>query len=145
MTPILLAFLAILGGIAAALQSAANAALATRAGLGAALAISSTIVLAGTVVLLLATGGFRALSQAMGAPWHHYIGGLCGFTIIASITFVFARLGAALALALVVLGQSAMALAIDHFGLWGMTRAPLNGWRIAGTLLLVGGVVLMRR
>ena len=145
MTTVLLSFLATLAGIAAALQSAANAALASRAGLGAALFISSTIVLAGTVVMVLATGGFRALSTAMGAPLHHYVGGLCGFVIISCITFVFARLGAALALALVVLGQSATALAIDHYGLWGMTRSPLNGWRIAGTLLLVGGVVLMRR
>jgi transporter family-2 protein len=145
MTSVLLSFLAIVAGIAAAVQSGANAALATRAGLGAALFISSTIVLAGTVVMLLATGGVRALSAGMGAPLHHYVGGLCGFIIISCITFVFARLGAALALALVVLGQSMMALAIDHYGLWGMTRAPINGWRIAGTILLIGGVVLMRR
>jgi transporter family-2 protein len=145
MTSVLLSFLAVLAGFAAAVQSAANAALATRAGLGAALFISSAIVLAGTAVMVLVTGGIRSLAAAMGAPLHHYVGGLCGFIIISCITFVFARLGAALALALVVLGQSAMALAIDHYGLWGMTRAPLNGWRIAGTLLLIGGVVLMRR
>jgi transporter family-2 protein len=145
MTPILLGALAMIGGVAAALQSAANAALATRTGLGASLFISSTIVAAGTAVLLAFTGGVRALQSAVGAPPWHFIGGLCGFVIISSITFVFARLGAALALALVVLGQSATALAIDHFGLFGMTRAPLNGWRLAGTALLIGGVVLMRR
>jgi transporter family-2 protein len=145
MTSVLLGFLAVVAGLAAALQSAANAALATRAGLGAALFISSSIVLFGTAVVLMATGGVRALGAAMGAPLHHYIGGLCGFVIISCITFVFARLGAALALALVVLGQSTMALAIDHYGLFGMTPAPLNVWRIAGTALLIAGVVLMRR
>jgi transporter family-2 protein len=145
MSSVLLSVLAIIAGIAAAVQSAANAALATRAGLGAALFISSAIVLAGTAVMLMFTGGARSLSASWGAPWHHYVGGLCGFTIISCITFVIGRLGAALALALVVLGQSAMALAIDHFGMWGMTPAPLNGWRVTGTLLLIAGIVLLRR
>jgi transporter family-2 protein len=145
MSRVLLSCLAIIAGVAAAIQSAANAALATRAGLGAALFISNAVVFLGATLLLSATGGLRALSSSLGAPWHHYVGGVCGFIIVSGITFVFARLGAALALALVVLGQSAMALAIDHFGMWGMTRAPLNGWRLAGSLLLVLGVVLMRR
>jgi bacterial/archaeal transporter family-2 protein len=145
MTSVLLSCLAIIAGVAAAVQSAANAALASRAGLGAALSISSAIVLAGTVVLLFFTGGPKALAAAMGAPWHHYVGGVCGFIIIASITVAFPRLGAALALALVVLGQSAMALVIDHQGLWGMSRTPFSAWRLAGTAFLILGVVLMRR
>jgi transporter family-2 protein len=145
MTSILLSALAIVAGIAAATQSAANAALATRTGLGAPLFISTAVVLLATGVVLHFTGGWRSLLSAVGAPPHHYLGGPCGFVINSSITLVMPRLGAALALALVVLGQSAMALAIDHFGLWGMTKAPLTPWRVAGTALLIGGVLLMRR
>jgi transporter family-2 protein len=145
MSSVLLSSLAVVAGVAAAVQSAANAALATRTGLGAPLFLSTAVVLLGTAILLHFTGGLRSLQAAVGAPPHHYVGGLCGFVIISCITVVMPRLGAALALALVVLGQSAMALAIDHFGLWGMTRAPLNAWRLAGTALLIGGIVLLRR
>lgn len=136
---------AVLAGAAGACQSAANAALAARAGLGAALTVNSTLVLAGTLVLLLLTGGPRTLPAVAGAPWSHYIGGLCGFMIIASLTFIFPRIGAALALALMVLGQGSMALAVDHFGLWGMPVVPLTATRLAGAAFLVLGVILMRR
>jgi transporter family-2 protein len=44
-----------------------------------------------------------------------------------------------------VLGQGAMGLVIDHFGLLGMRTIPLTASRFAGALLLVAGVVLLRR
>ena len=66
------------------------------------------------------------------------------FVIILSLTFVFPKIGAAVAIALVVLGQGAAALAIDHFGLMGMPIEPLTLARVAGLLLVGGGVALIR-
>ena len=145
MMPILLWSLAVAAGAAAACQAAANSAITARATLGAALFLNTLIVLAGTFVLLLVTGGPRTLAALPGAPWHHYIAGLAGFTVIASITFVFPRLGAATALALMVLGQGVMALVIDHQGLWGLRIVPVTGARLLGVVCLVAGVVLLRR
>jgi transporter family-2 protein len=44
----------------------------------------------------------------------------------------------------VVLGQSAAALAIDHFGLLGMPKDPITLPRVAGLALLALGVSLVR-
>jgi bacterial/archaeal transporter family-2 protein len=54
------------------------------------------------------------------------------------------RLGASAVVAFVVAGQMLGALAFDQFGLMGLERPPATPLRLAGALLLVGGVVLMR-
>jgi transporter family-2 protein len=145
MMKLLLWSLAAVAGVAAATQTAANSALAARAGLAAALFLNTGVVWLGTFLFLLASGGPRTLTALAGAPLHHYVGGLAGFAIIAPITFAFPRLGAAMALAIMVLGQGATALAIDHFGLWGMPAVTVSATRLIGVGFLVAGVVLLRR
>jgi len=143
MTRILFGLIAAIAGGATALQAAANAGLSSRIGLGAALLVNTSIVLVGTFVLYFARvprGGFFP----PGAPWFLYLGGVYGFVIIVSLAFVFPRIGAAVAIALVVLGQGCAALAIDHFGLMGMPREPVTLVRVAGLLLIGGGVALLR-
>jgi transporter family-2 protein len=145
MTSMLLYPVAVLAGVAAACQGAANGALASRAGLGATLVLNSVAVMAGSLLLFFATGGPRGLSAAAGAPWSHYLGGICGFAIIASMALAVPRIGSALVLSLMVLGQGAMALAIDHLGLFGLKQVPFSGTRVAGAVLVVAGVALLRR
>jgi len=142
---VMLYAMAAAAGAAAACQAAANAALSGRAGLGAALFLNTIIVLAVTTVMLLLTGGPRTLPALAGAPLHHYVAGLCGFVIIGCLTFTMPRLGAATALALMVLGQGVIALVIDHFGLRGIPVVAVSGIRLFGVALLVAGVVLLRR
>jgi transporter family-2 protein len=72
------------------------------------------------------------------------MGGLCGFTVILSLAFVFPKIGAAVAIALLVLGQGASALLIDHFGLLGLPTEPTTLARVGGLLLVAVGVVLLR-
>lgn len=145
MTSMLLFPVAVLAGVAAAAQGAANGALTGRAGLGATLVFNSVVVTVGSLLLLFFGGGPRQLWSVPGAHWSHYLGGICGLAIIAATALAIPRLGAAMVLALMVLGQGAMALTIDHLGLFGMNRAPLSVSRIAGALLLVAGVALLRR
>jgi transporter family-2 protein len=73
------------------------------------------------------------------------VGGVCGLAIIAGMALVIPRIGNATALALVVLGQGAMALVIDHYGLFGLRTIPFSATRLGGAVLLVAGVVLLRR
>jgi transporter family-2 protein len=145
MMQVLLWALAVAAGAAGAFQTASNSALMMRSTLGAALFLNTSVVWVATAALLLATGGPRTLSALPGAPWHHYVGGLCGFAVIAMITLVFPRLGAAVALALMVLGQGTVALIIDHYGLWGMRTVPVTGGRMLGVGFIVLGVLLLRR
>ena len=126
-----------------AFQAAANAGLASRIGLGSALVVNTSIVLLGTLVFYFARGPHGRFFVS-GTPWTLYVGGVCGFFIILSLAFAFPKIGAALAIALVVLGQGAAALAIDHFGLLGMPTAPVTFARVAGLLLVGGGIALTR-
>ena len=140
---IVFAVLAIAAGMAAALQAATNAGLAKMTGLGPALIINTVIVLIGATGLWAALGGRTTFFPA-GASWTLYLGGLCGFVIIASLAFVFPKIGAAYAVALMVGGQCVAALTIDHFGLMGMPRDPLTIQRLIGVALVAAGAVVIR-
>src|SRR5215472_9117772 len=133
---ILYALAAMGAGVAASFQGAANSGLAGRTGLGAALVINTTLVLIGSIVFFVVSGS-RAVFFTAGAPWFLYVGGLCGFVFILANAFVFPKIGAGAAVALVVLGQGAAAVLLDHFGLMGLPRQPVSLSRLAGVALIV--------
>ena len=135
--------LAIAAGVAAAMQAATNAGLARAAGLGPALVVNTVVVLTGALGLWAAMGARTTFFPA-GASWTLYLGGLFGFVIIASLAFVFPKIGAAYAVALMVGGQCVAALMVDHFGLMGMPRDPLTIQRVIGVALIAAGAVMMR-
>jgi transporter family-2 protein len=137
------AALAVAAGVAAALQAATNAGLARSAGLGPALVVNTVIVLVGAIGLWAITGTKITFFPA-GASWTLYLGGLFGFVIIASLAFVFPRIGAAYAVVLMVAGQCVVALVIDHFGLMGMPREPLTAQRLIGVTLVAVGALIVR-
>ena len=143
MTSTSIGLIAAAAGVAMAFQAAANAGLSARIGLAAALVVNTSIVLLGTLLFYWAHGAHGRFLHP-GTPWSLYSGGVCGFVIILSLAFVFPRIGAAVAIALVVLGQGAAALAIDHFGLMGMRSEPVTFARVAGLVLVGGGIVLTR-
>jgi transporter family-2 protein len=140
---IVLPVLAIVAGVAAAMQAAINAGLARSVGLGPALIVNTVVVLLGTIGLWMTMGATRTFFPA-GASWTLYTGGLFGFMIIASLTLVFPKIGAAYAIALMVGGQCLAALLIDHFGIMGMPREPLTMQRLLGVALVAAGVVTVR-
>jgi transporter family-2 protein len=137
------AALAFAAGVAAAVQAAMNAGLARSTGLGPALIINTVVVLIGAIGLWAATGGKYSFFPE-GVPWALYLGGLFGFVIIASLAFVFPKIGAAYAVALMVGGQCVAALVIDSFGLLGMPREPLTLQRLIGVALVAFGAAVMR-
>jgi transporter family-2 protein len=140
---LLFAVLAIAAGAAAAIQSAANSGLKSHIGLGAALVVNTGVVLIATIVLWLATGANTTFFPKS-APWTLYIGGLCGFATIAALALAFPQLGAAWAIAMMVLGQGLAALIIDHFGLMGMPHDPVTATRLAGVALVALGIIVIR-
>jgi bacterial/archaeal transporter family-2 protein len=46
--------------------------------------------------------------------------------------------------ALVIAGQVLAAVTLDHFGAFGLTPHPIGAARLAGAVLLIAGVVLIR-
>jgi transporter family-2 protein len=80
-----------------------------------------------------------------GTPWWIWIGGLLGVFFVAGIVVLVPRLGVALAFSLVIAGQMAAAIILDQFGLLGSAVREISPGRIAGALLLIAGVVLIRK
>jgi bacterial/archaeal transporter family-2 protein len=76
--------------------------------------------------------------------WASWTGGIFGAIYIGTSILLLPRLGAAVMVALIVLGQMIGALAFDHFGLLGIPVTPASPIRIAGALLLIAGVILIR-
>lgn len=134
----------VLAGAASALQATTNGALSARLGLGAALLVSISVTAVAVVALWALQGGTVHGLAPTSTSWPLYLGGVYGFVILAALALAFPRLGGAWTIALMVLGQGVMALAIDHFGLLGQPRDPITVPRLVGITLVVAGVSLMR-
>ncbi len=137
MLPVLI-FLALVTGLCVCLQGVTNGALAARTSLSAAVFLNGLVVALGTFVLWLSD---RRPLVIDGVPWFLYLGGIYGILILACAAFVFPRLGAGATTAFVVAAQLVAALALDHLGV--PTRVPLTPGRLAGSLLLLLGAVLV--
>lgn len=78
-------------------------------------------------------------------PWWAWSGGLFGAIFIGLAIILVPQLGAATFLALLVTGQMLASIALDHFGLFGLVQRSVDLPRLIGVLLLIAGVVLIRR
>lgn len=85
-----------------------------------------------------ATAGFG------GAPWWVWAGGLFSATFIVVSILLTPRLGVALTLATIIVGQLTAALVVDHYGLFGASIIRVSLPRVLGVLLLLAGVTLLR-
>ena len=79
------------------------------------------------------------------SPWWIWIGGLLGTFYVAAIVMLVPRLGVALAFSLVIAGQTITAIIFDHFGWLGVAIREISLGKIIGALLLIAGVVLIRK
>lgn len=97
------------------------------------------------VYILISGVPISNLYSAREAPAIAWIGGLLGaFFVTAAVTLV-PRLGVAMTFSVIVAGQMLVTLFIDHFGLLGVPVKEISIARIAGILLISGGVILIRR
>ncbi|KJC35361.1 membrane protein [Bradyrhizobium sp. LTSP885] len=77
-------------------------------------------------------------------PWWAWSGGLLGGVFILLMILLLPSLGAATLLALVVAGQMLAGIAMDHFGVFGLTPHPVSVSRLIGIALVIGGVLLIK-
>ncbi len=77
--------------------------------------------------------------------WMIVGGGVMGSFFVFTALFLTPKLGAATLVAGIMAGQIVGSLVIDHFGLFGLPQHEVNVGRIAGVLLLIAGVVLVRK
>ena len=79
------------------------------------------------------------------SPWYVWMGGLLGAIFVSCVIFVNQQQGVALTFALVVAGQIFISLLIDHFGLFGSFVRPLSIPKIIGAVLIIAGLVLIKK
>lgn len=141
--PVGMAFLA---GVALPFQAASNAAVGRELGhplWGAltSLVVSSVVVVA---ALLLLRVSVPDMSKAVQGPWWLWIGGVLGALYVGGAAALTPKLGAGGFLVLVVAGQIIASVLVDHFGLMGLATKPINLAKLAGVVLILGGVFLVQ-
>jgi bacterial/archaeal transporter family-2 protein len=136
-----------LAGALIATQAGVNSQLARAAGHPVFAATISFVV--GTAALLLCSLALRG-SWTGGAalatmPWWIWSGGLLGAVFVVTTAWLAPVLGAATLLSVAIAGQVTFALVLDHYGLVGFPHRPMSPGRVAGVVLLMAGVMVIRR
>ena len=138
--------LALVTGAGIAVQSLINARLRVVLGGPFWAAIGQFMVgLSLLILLALATRqSAPTFAEVPRAPWWVWTGGLFGALFIVVSIVLTPRMGTALTLASVTVGQLLMALVLDHNGWLGGPVIRLSPMRMLGAALLLGGILLMR-
>jgi len=105
--------------------------------------VGTTLLLVLTVIMRLPVPPGKILT---GIPWWAWVGGgFCGAIYITMVILLTPQLGASTTFGLIIAGQLIMSIVLDHFGAVGFTVHPINPWRVVGAVLLIIGVLLIRR
>ncbi|MBK8429111.1 MAG: DMT family transporter [Lewinellaceae bacterium] len=139
--------MAVIAGFALPTQAAINSKLS---------AIVQYPVLAGLISFLIGTLALfvyclcsgvplRAVLFAKNASAIVWTGGLLGAYFISATIILVPKLGVALTFSLIIAGQMLITLVLDHYGLLGVPVKTVNLPRFLGVLLIIAGVILIRR
>ena len=128
------------------MQAAINSRLAKTAGSPVMAAfVSFAVGTLALVVFLLIAGQFQFRFISSSSPWWIWTGGLLGTFFVAGIVILLPRLGVVLSFSLVLAGQMFAAILFDQFGWMGVAVREISMGKIIGALLLIVGVVLIRK
>lgn len=139
--------LALIAGAVLPVQAAINTKLAVHMQQPVLAALFSFIVgaLALLAYILISRTPLGELITAGSAKPMTWTGGLYGAFFVTSVVLLVPRLGVALTFSLIVAGQMLATLPIDHYGMWGTPVKTINLPRLLGVVLVILGVVLVRR
>lgn len=137
----------LLAGALMPLQAGVNAQLARWVGHPVTASLVSFAV--GTLALFAYTAATRPplppLAALAAAPWWVWAGGLLGSVFVTAAAAFAPRLGAATFISITIAGQVLVSILLDHFGVVGFAARPVTVPRLLGALLLIAGVLLVRK
>jgi transporter family-2 protein len=136
--------LALFAGMCNGFQAPVNAALGRFVGVVESSCISFTVGALSLLVVALVAGQ-GSLLRIGDAPPNLWIGGLLGAFYVTTALFVVPKIGAGVMIASVITGQMTAALIIDHIGLLGIPKNPIDLYRIAGLACLAVGIKLLSK
>ncbi|WP_022835485.1 DMT family transporter [Salisaeta longa] len=96
------------------------------------------------LLLVLPRREARSITRYQNIPWREYTGGLMGVFMVLVANLIVPHLGTALAVSLFVAADLFFSSLADRFGWFGLPQIRLSRLRIAGLVLVVLGVLLVR-
>jgi bacterial/archaeal transporter family-2 protein len=140
---IIMAFLA---GSFLPIQAAMNSKLAKTGGSPVhASMISFVIGAVALVIYILLTSQNISWKGIKEAPTYAWAGGILGAFYVTVIVLAFPKIGPGLTFGLVVAGQLLISMLMEHYQIMGTQQMPISMGRIAGLLLIVVGVIVMKK
>ena len=140
-------FLGFLAGASLPIQAGANMSL--RTSLGSPMTAALVSFTAGMLLLLILCLVFRVPvptldSMKSVAPWAWFAGGLSGALVVTTTVIAAPRIGIALTLVCIIVGQMLVSTACDHFGTFGVPKQPVSLTKLLGIVLMIGGAALVK-
>ncbi len=136
-------------GLISSVQPGMNARLGAAAGsplYGGVANFAVGILLVLTVVTVLYLRGDVTgpnLKQVATAPWWTWLGGTLGALYVCTAIFVVPKIGGVNYFVCIVVGQIIGHLIIDRWGLLGLSTHPITPMRLAGVVMVIGGMLLV--
>lgn len=140
-------------GVVAGMFSAVQAAVNGHLGgiLSSSIAAATVSFLVGTTVLLalviLTKAPFANVKLAWQAGiryWWIWLGGLLGAFYVFGMAFAVPKIGAGQVIVFALFGQLLSSAIIEHFGLLGATKKPLQWQKVCALAVMLAGVVLVK-
>ena len=137
--------LATISGIAMAIQGTLNSSLSQKTSL-----LSATLVvhIIGTFVALITALAWKTpllKHHWISVPWYLYLGGVLSVLIVGLVAVSIPKVGVCNATTAIIIGQVSMAVLIDHFGWFGMSRHSWTPSQLVGIALFAAGAKLLFR
>lgn len=144
-TPVIAVLLMLICGALITLQAPINAALGRSIGSSVAAAtVSFGIGFVALLVITIAIGDRVSIWAAANVPKYLLIGGLLGAIYVWSALWAVPVLGVLTTAMLLILGQMAASLALDHFGAFGLEQKDISPQRLIAAGLVAAGAWLSR-
>ncbi len=104
----------------------------------------------GAVVILLAlllalNPSLPSTAQLRAIPAFYYSGGVYGVVFVTTILMLAPRIGIANTIVATIVGQLIISVILDHFGVFGLARHPVNGYRLIGCAGLLVSLYLIQK
>lgn len=135
---------ALISGVAMAVQGSLNSVLRKVVGIWEATFVVHVIATSLVAVIIfifhLNKGNFGDLVDA---PWYTYLGGILNVIILYGVVMSIPELGVANATTAIIVGQVTTAVIIDHFGFWGLETIPFQWIKLVGIALLALGARIL--
>lgn len=140
----LIVLIGFIGGIAVGMQASIAGIMSQRVGGTASSFIVHLGGLAASLVLLIARGG-EQIHEWRTLPWYMLGSGVLGLVLYLSLSQTVPKLGATAAITLIIVGQLAAGIVIDHYGIFETPVRSLDATRVLACILLFGGAFLIVR